>query len=316
MNVVELFQVNTQNTPTANDDTWSQVPLPTGVSQYGDSVAVDGACAAIGDSGSGTITLFPVASSLATLCCNNTQANCSWLGQGFSTCPNPSGVSSGVVVTIPTTVAQVGSATLSVEPCTDYLPGVNVTQPLTCMTVTTTGVDTSGPSTICFPRPALGSTENEVFRCDTMTTSVCGAGENPYPPPTATTHSTLCCTQLAENQAAEVSGQYCAVTDQFSHFVVGTVGQGIRDTDGDFFPDFGDNCPYVRNPAQSDTDGDGIGDACDNCPTVPNQNQNPAACAASTPAVPASRAAFLGFGLLAFGAITAGARSVRRRSGL
>ena len=187
LNVVELFQVNTQNTPTANDDTWSQVPLPTGVSQYGDSVAVDGACAAIGDSGSGTITLFPVASSLATLCCNNTQANCSWLGQGFWTCPNPSGVSSGVVVTIPTTVAQVGSATLSVEPCTDYLPGVNVTQPLKCMTVTTTGVDTSGPSTICFPRPALGSTENEVFRCDTMTTSVCGAGENPYPPPTATT---------------------------------------------------------------------------------------------------------------------------------
>jgi hypothetical protein len=35
------------------------------------------------------------------------------------------------------------------------------------------------------------------------------------------------------------------------------------DADGDGFPNFGDNCPFVYNPSQADTDGDGVGDACD-----------------------------------------------------
>ena len=37
------------------------------------------------------------------------------------------------------------------------------------------------------------------------------------------------------------------------------------DSDGDGFPDTGDNCPDVFNPDQQDTDGDGIGDACEVC---------------------------------------------------
>lgn len=45
------------------------------------------------------------------------------------------------------------------------------------------------------------------------------------------------------------------------------------DSDGDFIPNFRDNCPTVYNPSQLDADGDHVGDACDNCPTVANPSQ-------------------------------------------
>src|SRR5690348_2102248 len=69
-----------------------------------------------------------------------------------------------------------------------------------------------------------------------------------------------------------------------------------QDRDGDYIPDFLDNCPDVPNPDQADSNGDGIGDACapqqtaqptpepdadgdgvpdavDNCPGYPNPDQ-------------------------------------------
>ncbi len=58
------------------------------------------------------------------------------------------------------------------------------------------------------------------------------------------------------------------------------------DSDGDGIIDADDNCPLIRNPAQTDSDGDGIGDACDddrdgdgtnnpqdNCPDTANPDQ-------------------------------------------
>ncbi|HEU5432326.1 MAG TPA: thrombospondin type 3 repeat-containing protein, partial [Thermomicrobiales bacterium] len=40
-------------------------------------------------------------------------------------------------------------------------------------------------------------------------------------------------------------------------------GQMVQqDRDGDYIPDFLDNCPDVQNPNQEDSNGDGIGDAC------------------------------------------------------
>ncbi|HSA29788.1 MAG TPA: right-handed parallel beta-helix repeat-containing protein [Phycisphaerae bacterium] len=64
------------------------------------------------------------------------------------------------------------------------------------------------------------------------------------------------------------------------------IGQPGADQDGDYAPDWCDNCPTVSNPNQRDTDDDGLGDACDpdidgdgtpnasdNCPAVPNPDQ-------------------------------------------
>ena len=51
---------------------------------------------------------------------------------------------------------------------------------------------------------------------------------------------------------------------------------GDPDTDGDGSPDSIDNCPTVRNTAQTDTDLDGLGDACDNCRNEPNAEAIPA----------------------------------------
>lgn len=46
-----------------------------------------------------------------------------------------------------------------------------------------------------------------------------------------------------------------------------------KDSDGDGYYDFCDNCPYVPNKDQADRDGDGVGDSCDNCPYVANPKQ-------------------------------------------
>ena len=69
-----------------------------------------------------------------------------------------------------------------------------------------------------------------------------------------------------------VSGQCCAALAGGivggnpmcgSTSVLGSFGAGaLRDSDGDFVPDVGDNCRYVFNPSQTDSVGDGIGDAC------------------------------------------------------
>ena len=316
-----LFQVNPQYSPPVINDTWTNITTSfSGVNLTADRVAIDGECAAVryDDIWFGTpakVTLFPV-NQPATLCCNDTQTLCFWRAQGASSCPNPSGVSAGVVVTIPTT-GPIGAGMFSLDPtCTSLQLGINSSQPHECATVDTGDLTFSGPATICFPVPGgSSSSTNTVVRCDAKTSSTCGAGENPQPAPTPTVQSTMCCKQLAEDQAAEQFGQYCAVTDHFSSFVVGAIGQGIRDTDGDFIADLVDNCPFVSNFFQTDTDGDGIGDACDNCPTVPNQNQNPTACGkvAPAPAVPPSAATLLAFGLLALGAAAASARGLRRR---
>lgn len=39
----------------------------------------------------------------------------------------------------------------------------------------------------------------------------------------------------------------------------------LLDKDGDFVPDYADNCPLDANLDQFDLDGDGVGDICDNC---------------------------------------------------
>ncbi len=49
-------------------------------------------------------------------------------------------------------------------------------------------------------------------------------------------------------------------------------GLTCSDADGDFVPDFKDNCPGVSNDTQADTDGDGVGDACDACPGIWDAN--------------------------------------------
>jgi len=46
------------------------------------------------------------------------------------------------------------------------------------------------------------------------------------------------------------------------------------DTDLDGIVDIQDNCPLIRNAAQSDADFDEAGDACDNCPLVFNRTQS------------------------------------------
>ncbi len=43
--------------------------------------------------------------------------------------------------------------------------------------------------------------------------------------------------------------------------------------DNDQFGDACDNCPQVRNDAQTNSDGDALGDACDNCPAISNADQ-------------------------------------------
>ena len=48
-------------------------------------------------------------------------------------------------------------------------------------------------------------------------------------------------------------------------------GDACDDSDGDFWLDAIDNCPFVPNFLQGDADGDGDGDACDNC----GSNSNP-----------------------------------------
>ena len=68
----------------------------------------------------------------------------------------------------------------------------------------------------------------------------------------------------------------------------GDKGMVQTDSDGDYIPDFLDNCPNVQNPNQEDANGDGIGDACapkpdgdgdgvpdalDNCAGYPNADQ-------------------------------------------
>lgn len=53
------------------------------------------------------------------------------------------------------------------------------------------------------------------------------------------------------------------------------------DRDGDGAFDGGDNCPTLKNSAQTDVDGDGVGDACDNCLRAGNGPARPDAGGAS-----------------------------------
>lgn len=64
----------------------------------------------------------------------------------------------------------------------------------------------------------------------------------------------------------------------------GTADQGVqsqlpcepeeRDSDGDGWMNYEDNCPFVANPGQDDSDLDGVGDACDTA-TPPPTTQPP-----------------------------------------
>jgi Zn-dependent metalloprotease len=85
---------------------------------------------------------------------------------------------------------------------------------------------------------------------------------------------------VAGKHHAFTSADVCTVRNAWAAVGVGQgdgncdgVEDNLGDTDGDFFPNRIDNCPFIANPTQADLDRDGRGDACDNCTNVFNPDQ-------------------------------------------
>jgi len=106
-----------------------------------------------------------------------------------------------------------------------------------------------------------------------------------YPNPTLAQLSIVSCREPGFSCASQglvlVNGECCTVVGWSPSNPACTTTRPIRstfaagvliDTDGDFIPDFLDNCPLVQND-QADQDGDGVGSACDNCPGIANPGQ-------------------------------------------
>lgn len=76
----------------------------------------------------------------------------------------------------------------------------------------------------------------------------------------------MCCHGL-QTSFVGTPGYVCAIASGMQIIAYGKA----LDTDGDFIPDYRDNCPFVDNSfgQNDDDDHDGIGNACDPCPEVP-----------------------------------------------
>jgi hypothetical protein len=115
-----------------------------------------------------------------------------------------------------------------------------------CLRITS-AVPLSTALTLCFPNPAASAGAGAV-QCVPPSESSCPRGTR--------LSSGACCTLLFGTTEPNL------ICD--TALTLGTFAAGVLlDTDGDFVPDVGDNCPTVFNPDQLDSNNNGIGDACD-----------------------------------------------------
>jgi hypothetical protein len=157
-----------------------------------------------------------------TLCCNDTQSQCTWLANGSTTCPNPTGNNpdamanpNGVVLTAPT-VGGFGSAAMTVTRqavgnfnsfplgITDWLSGpALVTSPTINME---TDVLQLGDASACFAF-VTNASQRGIWQCVPDVPSI--PCNKPGQRLEQTANGILCCTKLAAQQSPDGS-QFCA----------------------------------------------------------------------------------------------------------
>jgi hypothetical protein len=139
-------------------------------------------------------------------------------------------------------------------PCDGLPSGIFLPNGARCFAVTGNAVNLDPLSWACVPNSTSVDVLNAV-----------GCVEERRLEPDFVCSDRMCCHLLP-------AAGYNPVCGRLVHSQVIAFGPGI-DSDGDFIPDVGDNCPRTVNFGQEDTDQDGIGDACDNCPSVANGDQ-------------------------------------------
>ena len=119
---------------------------------------------------------------------------------------------------------------------------------------------TAGKVTLCYANPTY-DWHSSIFRC-----SLPSATGTCMPP--SRLFDGKCC-DFPDPITVQGDNPMCSVVRSS-----GTYSFGVpTDTDEDFIPDIGDDCPAVPNFSQLDGDSDRVGDACDNCPSAYNPDQ-------------------------------------------